>query len=959
MRQLLSVLAFGALASISFGQNTLTRIAVPRLSGAATSELIKSVAGPQGSTYSLLAGFDQSNTQVLGIAKQTGGSGKTIIAEFSTGLNNTASHMLDLAVDTSGNAYVMYDTPDNLSDVQVRKVSPTTGIVWTTSVSSQWVDPDFNLHPYVDQGTELKYSADSNSVYVLSRRRQGDPSPGNFFPVISRLSANGTISWTRFFNVIDLTSRGQITADQDGSVALAFGALVQTDPEADPPTTSSLVAAKLSSTASLIYSTVFSTATDTDPGNDMSVDDVTTGSDNSLLILGEMNFITVSNGNQFPTQAQLLMKFDAFGFGQFTVVRRQFDEFGRPGTFAPHAIAPDASGGAYVTGGVADFDDLFKGYVEHYSGFGTSDLGLKVGDYGENWSIGVDGYGNAYVGGTRIAIGSTGAKYRGVAMKFDPAFDIEQDLMVLRTEYSLNAPSGYIPATSGFVPGVVNVFPRTMGNPVFAANEVTKLDTGYDQSGALLVVADNPETIGFTVDNSNELAGYPLKVIVTIDRPAPEGGHKVRITSSNENVIPSQNVLIPAGKKGVQAFIKTPKLTATTALTLFAGPNNTLSQQVTLTPIAVTLTPNKRALVKNDDFVLTVSIAQDAPAGGLEVPLKSSKPSLIAVPSSVKIGLGKREVKVALHVNGEVASNTTVTISGGPGFAATTTVTVVPVGVKSLTLDKSIVFGGNSVEATVVLSGPAPNNAKLTLNSTNAAIHVPIKAVTIPQGTTVMHITIPTDEVNRQVKGYVSATFNSTARAALTLTAVEIASLSVDASVLGGDLLNGTVTLNRVAPAGGTPVEVQSDKAEVPSTTVLVPEGSKTMSFSVQTMPVETDSPVVLIASTQTMTATSQTVVLAPKITKLDFDPAIVVSGDRTVLTIRLSGVAPQGGLTINLESNDSTALSVPPSVVVKGGAKVIKVNLTGGSVTSNHSVTVTATLNGASKTGAVTVKPA
>lgn len=853
----------GALASVSLAQNTIERLEMPHLAGSASSGLIKAVAGPKGTTYSLIEGFTAANVQVLGVVKKNG-SNQSLLGKWETGfVNPSAEHWLDLTVDKDGNAYVMYDTPDNLSDVNVTKVAPS-GPVWTSTIAAQWRDADWNLHPMVDEGSSIAYSQANNCVFVWGQQAQGAPQPSGKLPVITKITTAGVQVYSRPISVGALTSRGQLAVDGNGDPVAGFGAMIQTDPDVPPFYSDLLVAKFLPGTGDFAWATFYDPNTDPDATvfADCSFATMTFDSSNDPVIVGGQTFVNDKGGQPYVTTGELVLKLTPDGSGIFATVRQEIDAFARTGNIFPNGVFNDPQGGFYVVGGANTYaDPSYRQYTDHFDGSGKGDYAKA--DYGFYATGGFDGYGNLYLAGSTSTITNSGMKTRGVLRKFETAFDLDTSSQYQRTEYDLKDPVKAAATSSNLVAAVYNVFPVTKGNPVFASNEVFPSGSGFKSIGAFLVVHENPEVIGFELTESGVLAGKKAEVTITLDRPAPAGGFQVKMDSSNDKAVASRFFRIPEGQKK----------------TSFQFPVN------------------------------------------------------------------------------DTSTSQTTTLRIGPNYLLSTSLTVLanPTGVQTITLDKSTVFGGNSVVATITLTGKAAPNSKILLASTNSSIRPP-KQIVLSGGETSATVTIPTDPVNRLSNGFVSATLNSTARAHLTLTAVEISTLTVDHTVLGGGLLNGTITLNRVAPKGGTQVSVVTDSAAAPSTVVTVPQDVKSVNFSIPTLAVPQDADVVFTASTTTLSATASTTVLAPKILSAKFDSDTILKDQKVVLTIRLDGVAPQGGLVISLSSSNPSALSVPPTVTAAGGSKVAKITVVGGSVDTATTVVVTATLNGRSTNATATV---
>jgi hypothetical protein len=86
---------------------------------------------------------------------------------------------------------------------------------------------------------------------------------------------------------------------------------------------------------------------------------------------------------------------------------------------------------------------------------------------------------------------------------------------------------------------------------------------------------------------------------------------------------------------------------------------------------------------------------------------------------------------------------------------------------------------------------------------------------------------------------------------------------------------------------------------------------------------------------------------LATQVQSVVVDPATVSSGSHALLTVYLNGIAPQGGVTVQLYTSSNTAFPLPPSVPVSAGSTTAAVSLVAGSVTTSTQVTASATYNG------------
>ncbi len=190
----------------------------------------------------------------------------------------------------------------------------------------------------------------------------------------------------------------------------------------------------------------------------------------------------------------------------------------------------------------------------------------------------------------------------------------------------------------------------------------------------------------------------------------------------------------------------------------------------------------------------------------------------------------------------------------------------------SMTLNPTSVTGGNSSTGTVTLSGPAPaGGAQVTLSSSNTtAARVP-SSVTVSAGATSATFTVSTSSVAASTPVTISASYGGLTRSAtLTVTpapppAPSLSSLTLNpTSVVGGaQSSTGTVTLSGPAPTGGAQVTLSSSNgaASVPSS-VIVPPGATSATFTVSTSVVLFSTSATISASYRGTTRTASLAVL-------------------------------------------------------------------------------------------------
>ncbi|HEV7894095.1 MAG TPA: hypothetical protein VGP08_25995 [Pyrinomonadaceae bacterium] len=248
---------------------------------------------------------------------------------------------------------------------------------------------------------------------------------------------------------------------------------------------------------------------------------------------------------------------------------------------------------------------------------------------------------------------------------------------------------------------------------------------------------------------------------------------------------------------------------------------------------------------------------------------------------------------------------------------------------QGVVLSQSSVVAGDSVQATVTLSQPAPAGGALVnlagvVNTTAVTIQMP-QSVTVAEGDTSASFTVSTGATTlngftRPALVDVQAAYGDTTQTAslavappLSLTALGVA----PGNVTGGTNATGTVTLSGPAPAGGALVTLSSNSAAalVPAS-VLVPAGLTSASFNVQTNTVTAFTTATLTATYGSIpsTQTARLVVAPPpaatdtvSIQKADYvvsKKQLTVQASSTSQTVMLTVTSTATGEVIGVLTN-------------------------------------------------------
>ena len=188
--------------------------------------------------------------------------------------------------------------------------------------------------------------------------------------------------------------------------------------------------------------------------------------------------------------------------------------------------------------------------------------------------------------------------------------------------------------------------------------------------------------------------------------------------------------------------------------------SSTLYHAVLLDPIvaqSLTITPSPVTGCKSATGKVTLSAPAVVDA---YVELASQNPNA-TVPSMVKILAGHNSATFPIKTT-PVSAPVSGQITAFDGVLQSAPLTVLPIGVKAITLSSTSVVGGNSVTGKVTLECPAaPGAITVTLSSSNPAVANPtVSSITIPAGSPTGTFTVATNSVSANTAVTIQATAN-------------------------------------------------------------------------------------------------------------------------------------------------------------------------------------------------------
>ena len=298
--------------------------------------------------------------------------------------------------------------------------------------------------------------------------------------------------------------------------------------------------------------------------------------------------------------------------------------------------------------------------------------------------------------------------------------------------------------------------------------------------------------------------------------------------------------------------------------------------------------------------------------------------------------------------------------AGNVEAAHSLTVTV-PLTLSTVTLSPQNVTGGVTSTLTVNLNGPAPSTGTtVTLKSDNAAATV-IASVKVPAGATSAQATITTVPVATSTLVTITAKAGVSHTAHLRIVPPAVTGLKLTPSAVpGGTGSTGTVTLTGVTAVNTAVTVTSSDPSAMIVGPVVVPAGASSTTFSLSTLAVTASTASTITAAAGGASKTVTLTIKPPYLASASFSPRTAKAGSNVKLTITLASPAPSTGavVAITYTSNGSLLLGAPTSLSVPAGGLTASATFGTKTVSVNTDVIVSATVNGSTKGGTLTITP-
>ena len=284
-----------------------------------------------------------------------------------------------------------------------------------------------------------------------------------------------------------------------------------------------------------------------------------------------------------------------------------------------------------------------------------------------------------------------------------------------------------------------------------------------------------------------------------------------------------------------------------------SGNNAVIEDNWAVSVAALALTPSTIAGGKASSA--RVTLTDIAPySNDASVRMTSSRPDIAPVPATFVVPTPN--TSRAFNIVPKVVSvPTTVEITASYGLVSVKqTLTVLPPALQQLYLTPTTIIGGcGSSAGKIVLTGSAPSGgAVVPLSNTNTSATFPA-SVTVPAGASSQTFTVPTKYVTGNVSGAVTASYGGVSQTLnVIVRPIRAKTLTLSPNpVKGGAAVTGTVTLECASPSNiVVSLTTSNSAAASPAlSTITIPAGATTATFSVRTNAVTANTTATIYAS--------------------------------------------------------------------------------------------------------------
>ena len=497
---------------------------------------------------------------------------------------------------------------------------------------------------------------------------------------------------------------------------------------------------------------------------------------------------------------------------------------------------------------------------------------------------------------------------------------------------------------------------------------VSDRDTGLyilDATG----VSTQPALLNFTVKPTAVAGSTSALATAYLVGKAASNGLLVELSSDNSAAAIPPTLTIPAGASSASVTVTTTGVTTVSTATLTASYGGTTKRTILSIkpdfPSSVKFSPT--SVVGGFNTTGIVTMAGPAP---VDVPVTltvvSGGPAVASMPGAVTVLAGSSTANFVISTNVAASSSTVKISASANGTSVTGTFTVTPNVPSSLTFLPASLIGGASSTGTVTLGAAANSDTTVTLtvSSGNSAVATMPGSVIVPAAASSANFTLVTNPVAAKNTIQVLAAANGGSRTGtLTATVNTPTAVSfVPTSVIGGASSVGKVTFGRAVGSDTlVTLNVVSGASAVASLpgSIIVPAGSSSGTWSIVTNDVSVATTVQVSATANGGSKTGILTATVNKPTLVSFAPSVVIGGASSSGKVTFGrAVSSDTVVALNILSGASAVASMPSSIIVPAGSGSGTWSTVTKDVPVSTTVQVSATANGGSKTGNLTLNP-
>ena len=504
-----------------------------------------------------------------------------------------------------------------------------------------------------------------------------------------------------------------------------------------------------------------------------------------------------------------------------------------------------------------------------------------------------------------------------------------------------------------------------------ATSVVVSATTTVGSASGTLTVTPNvvPSSLAFVP--ASVFGGGSSTGTVTLAAAPPNNASVTLTVTAGSSAVASipVSVTVLAGQTTGSFTLTTNPVSSATTVSVSATLNGgSAAGNLAVNPnVPTSFSFNPSAVVGGASSTGTVTLSGIAPVNTtVTLAVTSGNSAVASIPASVTVPAGSSSTTFNLVTNTVTATTSVVVSATANGGSKNATLTVTSaVTLSAFKFSPGTVIGGLSSTGTVTLSGAAPVDTVvlLAVKSGGSAVKSIPSSVTVLAGSTSGTFTLVTNEVTAITNVSVAANVNGTTKTAgLTVTGnVPTAFFLTPANVVGGGSSTGKVTFG-IPVTSDTTLTLQilsgaSAIASMPSS-VVVPQGASSITWTIMTNPVAVSTPVQIKASANGGSSQATLTVNPNSPTQVTFTPSSVVGGASSVGKVTFTrALLSDTVVTLSIVSGNSAIASMPSSITVPAGSTSGTWTVLTAPVQATTTVQISATANGGSKTGSLTVK--